>query len=79
MSKPKPILLHGRPVSGSVPADLRAARGPRPGRVLAEVDVVFPKRPDVLDGGPNFSRRSTTPRTSSTLRAPFATRSGRFP
>ena len=55
MSEAKPILLHGRPVSeGAFPLICVPLVGRSRDAVLAEVDVVLPKKPDVLEWRVDF-------------------------
>ena len=55
MSEPKPILLHGRPVGGGAfPLICVPLVGRSRDAVLAEVDVVLPKKPDVLEWRVDF-------------------------
>ena len=55
VSEAKPILLHGRPVSeGAFPLICVPLVGRSRDAVLAEVDVVLPKKPDVLEWRVDF-------------------------
>lgn len=55
MREPKPILLHGRPVGeGAFPLLCTPLVGRTRDAVLAEVDAVLPKRPDVLEWRVDF-------------------------
>lgn len=55
MREPKPILLHGRPVGeGAFPLVCTPLVGRTRDAVLAEVDAVLPKRPDVLEWRVDF-------------------------
>ena len=55
MSEPKPILLHGKPVGGGAfPLICTPLVGRTRDAVLAEVDAVLPKKPDVLEWRVDF-------------------------
>ena len=55
MREPKPILLHGRPVGGGAfPLICTPLVGRTRDAVLAEVDAVLPKKPDVLEWRVDF-------------------------
>ena len=55
MGEPKPILLHGKPVGGGAfPLICTPLVGRTREAVLAEVDAVLPKKPDVLEWRVDF-------------------------
>ena len=55
MSEPKPIQLHGKPVGGGAfPLICTPLVGRTRDAVLAEVDAVLPKKPDVLEWRVDF-------------------------
>lgn len=55
MSEPKPILLHGKPVgAGAFPLICTPLVGRTREAVLAEVEAVLPKQPDVLEWRVDF-------------------------
>jgi 3-dehydroquinate dehydratase-1 len=55
MAEPKPIQLHGKPVSGGAfPLICTPLVGRTREAVLAEVDAVLPKKPDVLEWRVDF-------------------------
>jgi len=55
LREPKPILLHGRPVGGGAfPLVCTPLVGRTRDAVLAEVDAVLPKKPDVLEWRVDF-------------------------